>query len=126
MSFVQIPLPHLSLFARTVQDSSEAGEIHRDWTGNDEKGKRSHHDRNVSLNEGLLRLRLSWKESSDAPVHFIGVFELDLRKLLAANYICISSESQDKVRLRFYHGLDDVIYIQVNNDGPGLPIGTMA
>lgn len=124
MSLVQFPLPHLSRFARRVQDS-EAGEIHRDWTGNDEKGKRSHHDGNIYLNKSPLRLRLSWKESSNAPVCYIGVFDLDLQKLLAAKYICTSSEPQDKVRLRFYHGLDDVIYIQVNNEGPGLPIGTV-
>ena len=125
MTLVQLPLPHLSHFARRVQDH-DTGEIQRDWVGNDEKGKRSHHDRNVSLNKNPLRLRLSWKESSNQPIRFIGIFDLDLRKLLAANYICISSESQDKIRLRFYHGLDDVIYIQVNNDGPGLPIGTFS
>ena|SRR5256885_4656004 len=125
MRIVQLPLPHLSRFAQRVQDS-DAGEIQREWIGNDEKGNRSHHDRKVSLNKSPLRMRLSWKESSDAPVQFIGVFDLDLHKLLAANYIRISSEAQDKVRLRFYHGLDDVIYIQVNNDEPGLPIGTVS
>lgn len=125
MSHLQFPLHHLSHFARRVQDS-DAGEIHRNWIGNDDKGNRSHHDRNISLNESPLKLRLSWKEHSDAPVQFIGVFDLDLNKLLAANYIHVSSESEDKVRLRFYHGLDNVIYIQVNNDGPGLPIGTVS
>jgi hypothetical protein len=125
MSLVELPLPHLSRFAQRVNDS-DAGEIHRDWIGNDEKGNRSHYDRNVSLNESPLRMRLSWKGSSDAPVRFIGVFDLDLHKLLAANYIRISSEGPDKVWLRFHHGLDDVIYIQVNNEGPGLPIGTVS
>jgi hypothetical protein len=35
------------------------------------------------------------------------------------------SRNPDEVRLRFYHDWDNVVKIQVNSKGPGLPIGTV-
>lgn len=121
MDSVSLPLPHLSYFAKALPKSSSG--IHRELTGNDEKDS-SHHVR-VLLNPNLLRLRLSWRKSSAERVQFVGVFDLDLQKLLAANYIRLEPGTQDKARLRFYHGSDDVIYIQANMEGPGLPIATI-
>lgn len=121
MSTLSLPLPHLSYFAELLPRSAPG--IHREWTGNDESD-RNHHGR-VLLNQNPLRLRLSWRKSSGERAQLIGVFDLDLQKLLAANYIRLEAGTQDKVRLRFYHGLDDVIYIQANMEGPGLPIATV-
>ena len=123
MSDESYPLLSVSHLARRVQNS-EVSEIRRDWTGNDESA-RNHHER-VDLGESPLRLRLSWKKSPKDPVHLIGVYELDLRQLLTAGYTRIEPKTQNEIRLRFYHGYDDLIYIQVNSKEPGLPIGRMS
>lgn len=123
MSDESYPLLNVSHLARRVQNS-EVSEIRRDWTGNDESA-RNHHGR-VDLRESPLKLRLSWKRSSKDPVHLIGVYELDLRELLTAGYARIERNTQNEIRLRFYHGYDDVIYIQVNSKEPGLPVGRMS
>ncbi|HEV2882300.1 MAG TPA: hypothetical protein VGX24_13550 [Pyrinomonadaceae bacterium] len=55
-----------------------------------------------------------------------GIFNLDLRNLLAAGYIRVEPKTEGhEVRLRFYHGADNVIYIQTKMNAPGLPIGRM-
>jgi len=123
MSDESFPLPRVSHLARTVQNS-EVSEIRRDWTGNDES-LRNHHGK-VDLSESPLTLRLSWKRSPKDSVHLIGVYELDLRRLLTAGYVRIEPKTENEIRLRFYHGYDDVIYIQVNSKEPGLPVGRMS
>jgi hypothetical protein len=47
---------------------------------------RNHHER-VSLSESPLKLRLSWKPSTKDSSHLIGIYELDLRRLLDAGYV---------------------------------------
>lgn len=102
---------------------SEVG-IQRDWVGNDTSARNQHGV--VYLNESPLRLRLSWRASREDPSKFLGIFDLDLRKLLAAGHVRLEKESRDAIRLRFYHGMDDVVYIQVNRNRPALPVGTLA
>ena len=114
------PPSHLSHLVRRVE-SSQASGIQHDWTGNDESAR--NHNGVVSLNESPLRLRLSWKKSPKDAVKLIGVFDLDLRKLLAEQYVRIEPRVQGAIRLCFYHGPGDVIYIQTNMQGPALPVG---
>ena len=116
MSDESYPLLSVSHLARRVQNS-EISEIRRDWTGNDESA-RNHHER-VDLSESPLTLRLSWKRSPKDRVHLIGVYELHLRQLLTAGYARSEPKTQNDIRLRFYHGYDDVIYIQVNSKSRG-------
>ena len=115
-------LAAFELLCRKLLPKSAPG-VHREWTGNDESAR--NHNGRVLLKPNPLRLRLSWRKSSTERAQLIGVFDLDLQKLLAANYIRLEPGTQDKVRLRFYHGSDDVIYIQANMEGPGLPIATV-
>jgi hypothetical protein len=114
------PPSHLSHLVRRVE-GARASDIQRDWTGNDESAR--NHNGVVYLNESPLRLRLSWKKSPKDPVKLIGVFDLDLRKLLAEQYVRIEPRVQGAIRLRFCHSPGDVIYIQVNMQGPALPVG---
>jgi hypothetical protein len=73
-----------------------------------------------------MRLRLSWKRSPNDPVHLIGVFDLDLRKLLADGYVRVEPKTEEKeIRVRFYHDADGVIYIQTKMGEPKLPVGRM-
>ncbi len=75
------------------------------------------------MSESPLRLRLSWRKSKHDFAHLIGVFDLGLRNLLEAGYVRLEPRSEDEIRLRFYHDWDNMIYIQVNNKGPRLPVG---
>lgn len=77
----------------------------------------------ITLIESPLSLRLSWRKGQRDPAYLIGIFDLDLQGLLRAGYIRLESKSEKEVRLRFYHGLDNVIYIQVNLKKPALPNG---
>ena len=119
-SFPPASMRHL---VRKVQDE-KASDIQRDWTGNDESD-RNHHGK-VRLSEGRLRLRLSWRKSPKDSAHLVGIFDLDLKHLLKAGYIRSEAQSENEVRLRFYHGWDDVISIQVNLKEPSLPIGRVS
>ena len=117
-------------YARTVMThfvrkvpNEEATKIRRDWTGNDESA-RSHHGR-IPLSESPLRLRLSWKKGPKDSARLVGIFDLDLNQLLTAGYIRYEPNSTSEVRLRFYHGSDNLVYIQVNSKEPGLPIGSV-
>lgn len=116
------PPHHLRHLARRV-GSSETSVVDRDWTGNDESAR--NHNEVVRLNESPLWLRLSWKENSKSPSKLIGIFELYLKELLAERYVRLEPKAENSIRLRFYHGWDNVIYIQVNNKELGLPIGRM-
>jgi len=122
MSDESYPPARMNHLVRRVQNADASG-IRRNWTGNDEN-HRNQHER-VPLSESPLRLRLSWKKGPRDSTHLIGIFDLDLMRLLEAGYIRIDAESQDEVRLRFYHGLDNLIYVQVKTKEPGLPIGRM-
>jgi hypothetical protein len=104
--------------------NEDASDIRRNWTGNDENDR--HHHGKVPLIESPLRLRLHWRKSSRDPSCLIGIFDLDLHALLRAGYIRPEPGSENEVRLRFYHGLDNVIYIQVNSKKAALPIGRVS
>jgi hypothetical protein len=120
MSAESFPPASMSHLVRRVENE-EASDIRRDWTGNDESDR--NHNGKVPLSESPLRLRLSWKKSPEESARPIGIFDLDLRRLLKAGYVRPEPKSENKVRLRFYHGWDNVVYIQVNLKEPGLPIG---
>ena len=122
MSSESYPRTDMSHLVRRVPNE-EATNIRRDWTGNDESA-RSQHEK-VSLNESPLRLRLSWKNGPKDSARLVGIFDLDLKELLKGGYIRYEHNSTSEVRLRFYHGLDNLVYIQVNSKERGLPIGTV-
>jgi hypothetical protein len=122
MNFDTFPPSRLSHLVRRVDDSPPPT-IHRKWTGNDDFFRNYHCV--VNLNQSPLRLKLLWKESSNASSHLVGIFDLDLRRLVEENYVRLEQGVEGAVRLRFYHGLDNIIYIQVNQKGPALPVGMM-
>ena len=116
------PLAHLAHLVRRVD--SVGGSIRcRKWTGNDES--RRNHNGKVPLDQSPLTMCLSWKKSPRDPVNLIGTFELNLEGLLEEGYIRLETNSDKEVRLRFYHGWDNTIYIQTRSKEPGLEIGTM-
>lgn len=116
------PPKNLSHLVKRV-DNFEKG-IQRDWTGNDDSA-RNHHGV-VTLNESPLKLRLSWKKSAKDSAKLVGVFEINLRELLKGGYVRSEPNTENAIRLRFYHGSDDVIYVQVKRNEPSLPIGKIS
>jgi hypothetical protein len=91
----------------------------RSWTGNDENGR--HHHSAIPLSDSPLYLKLAWKRGSKSHPYFIGNFVLNLEGLLASGFI--REESRRRVRLRFFHDYDDVIYIQARLSEPRFAIG---
>lgn len=91
----------------------------RTWTGNDITA-RNHHGP-VSLKETPLVLDLRWRRSAQHQPVAVGVFKLDLPGLLKAGYVR-PEKTPGAVRLRFWHGEDDMIYIQVNSSSKKLAV----
>ncbi len=91
----------------------------RNWTGSDQNA-RCRHGR-VRLSEDPLYLSLYWKIAPSAGPCFIGNFEINLRKLLINDYL--RDEGDGVVRLKFYRGHDDVIYVKQRLEFPGIPVG---
>jgi hypothetical protein len=120
MTAESYPPASMSDLVRRVPNEG-ASNIHRDWTGNDESA-RNHHGK-VPLSESPLRLRLSWKKGPKDSARLVGIFDLDLKQLLKAGYIRYEPMSENEVRLRFYHGWDNVVYIQANSKEQELAIG---
>ncbi len=56
----------------------------------------------------------------------VGEFVFDLSDLLARGYVRKEGSKSGAIRLRFYHGTDDVIYVQTNSKGPALRIGKVS
>jgi hypothetical protein len=103
-------------------DAAQHPKATRQWTGNDAT-ERNHHGA-VRLDETPLVLCLRWRKAASAPIQFVGYFRLDLPALLSAGYVRHDAQA-GCVRLRFWHGSDDGVYIQVNPDAPALRIGTV-
>jgi len=80
----------------------------RIWNGNDATDRNYHNLVPVSLSP--FDIALYWKISPTAPLHLIGFYSLNLLNLQAGGYI--GPTKNGKVRLRFYHDLDDFIYIE--------------
>lgn len=92
----------------------------RTWTGNDVTA-RNHHGP-VNIDESPLTIGLKWRKSPQHAAISIGVFKLDLSGLLKAGYVR-KEKTPGMVRLRFWHGPDNLIYIQVNSESRKLPVG---
>jgi len=93
----------------------------RHWIGND-KNRRSHHGV-VLLSENTLKIRLDWRICDASPALIVGEFDLDLNYLLTNEYVRHDRGKTGAIRLRFYHGLDDKIYIQKNLKSPAYFVG---
>ena len=92
----------------------------RKWVLND--ATNYHYHGVVRLEESPLYLQFSWRHSSNDPIQFVGVFELDLPGLLQDGYVRLEYEeaNNSEIRLRIKHKKDNNFYIQVNDDKPAL------
>ena len=93
---------------------------HRAWNGNDRTNRNYHNA--VPLDEDPFDIALKWKASPSAPLRPVGCFRLNLAALLAEGFIR-RDQMAGHVRLRFFHDLDDCIYIETWSGAPRLLIG---
>jgi hypothetical protein len=117
------PLSTFSSFVERV-DEPAPGTLARRWVLRDDN--QQHYHGVVPLDEDPLYVELHWKASARAREQLVGVFRLHLAALLSEGYVRREHEERPgdaELRLRFYRGSRSVIYVQVRDDQPALPIG---
>ncbi len=117
------PSSEFRQLVQAVRTFGASTKIHN-WTGNDEIARNYHAV--VDLGDSPLRVSLSWRKSPNHPVRLLGLFELQLMQLRKAGFIRNEPNKVNKVRVRFYHAHDGLIYVQVNSAGPKIPIGVIS
>lgn len=109
------------LFTKVCSGSNLSAKPHK-WIGNDDTQR--HHHGLVRLDDQPFEIILKWKTASDAFPKLVGYYRLHLQNLRLAGYVADPRGGQ--VRLRFYHGHDDCVYIQpLNRNAPALDIGKL-
>lgn len=82
-----------------------------------------HYHRQMRITESPVYINLSWKATKNSQVYNLGIFRLDLKKLLAAGYIRLEKEGyEDDVRVRFYRANNGMIYLQTKLGNPALAV----
>ena len=82
-----------------------------------------HYHRRMRLIESPVYISLAWRADAQSPVHSLGLFRLDLRRLLSEGYIRPDGpSSDDDVRLRFYRANNGMIYLQRKHGAPALAV----
>ena len=114
-------MPNADYF--TTVTAGEMGVNHRSWTGNDEKGRKTHHGI-VRVSESPLDVVLHWTANSNEEPQLVGCYRLNLPNLLRGGYIRQENRAPGQVRLRFVHD-GDSIYLRIRHDGPNLRIGNL-
>jgi hypothetical protein len=99
--------------------AAPVGSRPRRWILRDDNHQ--HYHGVVRLAENLLLLELRWKPQAKGSEQLVGVYRLNLKNLLAENYI--RSENTEEVRVRFFRGSAGTVYLQVRSTAPELPIG---
>jgi len=82
----------------------------------------------IPLSESQAYVELRWKPDARGREQVVGLFQLDLQRLLAEGYVRPEGDldrPDPHVRLRFYRGDRGVVYVQPRSDAPSLAIGTV-
>lgn len=123
MAEYTFPLRSAMPFVQRV-DSAPAGARVRRWVIRDDN--QQHHHGAVPLEEEPAYVELLWKGTARGREQLVGVFRLDLARLLKDGYVRRERDDEsNEIRLRFHRGDRSVVYIQAQVDGPALPIGVI-
>ena len=84
----------------------------------------AHHHGVVHLSGSPLYLNLSWREDRNSPAHHVGLFRLDLPRLLASKFIRHepTHSTGPRLRLRIIHRPGPRFAIQVRSGDPECPL----
>lgn len=88
----------------------------RTWTLREDN--HAHYSSIVRLSESPLYLELLWRAGKQTPVGRIGLFKLDLRRLLDGGYLRTESAGTNLLRLRIKHARNGKFYIQIKDGSP--------
>jgi hypothetical protein len=105
---------HAHLVTRTT-----FGPVAHDWTANDDDA--GEHHGAIDVNEAPCYLALYWQSRRAGRTVHVGTYKLNLHRLERAGYA--RAEGARKVRLRFVREADGLVVIQINGNGPRLPVG---
>jgi hypothetical protein len=79
--------------------------------------------RQMRIIESPVYVELAWRANAKSQVHSLGLFRLDLRGLLSAEYIRAERPNwEDEVRVRFYRASNGMIYLQTKQESPALAV----
>ena len=82
-----------------------------------------HYHRCMSLRGGPVFIKLDWRESASHPAKAVGIYRLDLRRLLDGGYIRLEREDRpSEVRVRIVHEPSGTFVLQVGRDMPRLEL----
>lgn len=83
----------------------------------------------VPLGDDPAYLELLWKPDVRGREQAVGLFQLHLARLADAGYVSVGHGGArgdvDEARLRFHRGERGVVYLQVADDLPALPVGVI-
>lgn len=84
----------------------------------------AHHHGVVSLSDAPVFLDLSWRPSKDDPETPVGLFRLDLRRLLQGGFIRHEPDgvASGRARVRVVMRTDDTFALQVRTGAPSYPL----
>jgi hypothetical protein len=97
----------------------------RRWVLRDDN--QQHYHGLIPLRDDPVIIELRWKVDARSQEQVVGIYRLHLAALLAAGHIRREGEGSERpeVRVRFHRGERGVVSLQVNADGPALPVGTV-
>lgn len=100
------------------------GATARRWVIRDDNQRHHHGVLPLSANPAFIELH--WKPDERGREQLVGLFRLDLPRLLEEGYVRLEREDDPgEVRLRFLRGDRGVVLIQARADAPALAIGTV-
>lgn len=124
------PLRSTSELVERVTDApADAPVLH--WVLRDDN--RQQYEGRVPFGDDPAYLELRWKPDVRGREQVVGLFQLHLARLADAGYVSVGhvngatdlGHAVDEVRLRFHRGDRGVVYIQVADELPALPVGVV-
>ena len=123
MTNYSFPLRSTAALVERV-DSAPPGVPVRRWVIRDDN--QQHYHGVVPLNEDPAYVELLWKATARAQEQLVGIFRLDLARLLEQGYVRRERDDDShEIRLRFHRGERSVVSIQARNDGAALAVGVV-
>lgn len=123
MSNYSFPLRSTAALVERV-DRAPPGVSVRRWVMRDDN--QQHYHGVMPLAEDPAYVELLWKPTARGQEQLVGIFRLDLARLLEQGYVRRErDDASNEIRLRFHRGDRSVISIQTRDDGPALAVGVV-
>jgi hypothetical protein len=106
-------------------EAPPAGVSPHRWVLRDDN--QQHYHGRIRLDDDPAYIELHWKPDGRGREQLVGLYRLHLVPLVDAGYARLEGPGPkaNDVRVRFHRGDRGVVFVQVRQDTPGLPIGTI-